>query len=335
MSSITGFHETISPDETARFERYAAELGAIQRARAERRGAVSRALHAKQHVGALGELVVGTGEPAGAGVFSENGRAWPVYVRFSNGSSGHQADTVPDVRGLAVKLVGVPGKKIIPGLEHEETQDFLFINQQAIPFRDPEEFMIFVRAAKDGPRRLLPRLVAGYGLRRAFGILRRVLQNPKVESFATHPFHTAAPISFGSTAAKLGLFPLRAQAIPAARGDDSLRLDLIARLKAAPLSWALRAQLFLDDRKTPIEDTSVTWSGPWRDLGTLTVPQQDLESSRGKEIGELVHGLSFDPWHAVEAHRPLGAIMRARAVAYRASVLERKAAPEPKSVPGL
>jgi hypothetical protein len=41
---------------------------------------------------------------------------------------------------------------------------------------------------------------------------------------------------------------------------------------------------------------------------------------------------SFDPWHAIEAHRPLGAIMRARAVAYRESVLARKAESEPHSV---
>ena len=46
----------------------------------------------------------------------------------------------------------------------------------------------------------------------------------------------------------------------------------------------------------------------------------------------LVEQLSFDPWHAIAEHRPLGAIMRARAVAYGPSVIARKAAPEPRSV---
>jgi hypothetical protein len=42
--------------------------------------------------------------------------------------------------------------------------------------------------------------------------------------------------------------------------------------------------------------------------------------------------MSFDPWHAVEELRPLGAMMRARAIAYRESVIERQAAPEPDEV---
>jgi hypothetical protein len=153
-----------------------------------------------------------------------------------------------------------------------------------------------------------------------------------VRSFATHAFHTAAPISFGATAAKLALFPMPGSPLPAARGDDALRADLIARLKTGPLVWSLRAQFFQDDASTPIEDASVAWAAPWEDLGILTLPKQDPESETGRDVSEQVAQLSFDPWHAVEEHRPLGAIMRARAVTYRASVIERKAAPEPRSV---
>ena len=102
-------------------------------------------------------------ESGAGGRVREPGQRWPVYARFSNGSSAHQPDKAPDVRGFALKLVGVPGKKIIAGLEQEATQDFLFIDQPAIAFRNPDEFMTFVRAAKDGPLKLLPRLIAGFG----------------------------------------------------------------------------------------------------------------------------------------------------------------------------
>jgi hypothetical protein len=68
------------------------------------------------------------------------------------------------------------------------------------------------------------------------------------------------------------------------------------------------------------------------DLATLTLPQQDGDSPRGREITELVSRLSFDPWHASEEHRPLGQIMRARKVAHGVSVVARGAAPEPTSV---
>lgn len=327
------FGETIAPDESERFRGFADEIVELQRASAERAGKAQRALHVKQHLGAVGELLVKAPETARAGVFGMSGKSWPVYVRFSNGSSSHRADKEPDVRGFALKLVGVPGQKLIQGLEGELTQDFLFIDTPAIPFGTPDEFMQFVRAAKGGPSKLLPGLISSFGFSRAMSIIWGTLTKSKVKSYATHTFHTAAPIAFGKGAVKLALVPAPSEAPErASRGPDSLREDLTARLKARPLSWTLRAQQFVDQTATPIEDAAVVWSAPWVDLATLTLPQQDPESTRGREISELVSQLSFDPWHATEQHRPLGAIMRARRVTYGASVVERKAAPEPKNV---
>jgi Catalase len=328
------FGETIAPDEEERFRGFAQEIAAIQSASAAKSaGKIARALHMKQHLGAVGELVVKAPETARSGVFAMSGKSWPVYVRFSNGSSRHQPDRAPDVRGFALKLVGVPGTKLIRGLESELTQDFSFIDTPALPFRTPDEFMMFVRAAKAGPAKLLPALISAFGFGRALAIIWGSLTAEKVKSFATHTFHTGAPVAFGKTAAKLALFPTPSEApSPAGKGEDFLRQDLTARLKQGALSWTLRAQLFVDERTTPIEDTKVVWTAAWVDLATLTLPKQDPESARGQEISELVSQLSFDPWHATEEHRPLGAIMRARGATYAVSVLARKAAPEPKSV---
>lgn len=85
------------------------------------------------------------------------------------------------------------------GLEDAQTQDFLFIDSQTIPFRNPEEFMMFQRASKDGPGKLLPRLISSFGLSRAFGILWGAITAEEVKSYATHAFHTAAPIAFGAS----------------------------------------------------------------------------------------------------------------------------------------
>lgn len=328
------FGETIAPGEDERFRTFGEEIGALQRERAaERGGQVSRALHLKHHHGAVGELVVKAQENARSGVFSMSGKSWPVYVRFSNGSSRHQGDGEPDVRGFALKLVGVPGTKLIPGMENEQTQDFLLIDTPVIPFRTPDEFMMFVRAAKDGPAKLLPRLISSFGLGRALSILWGAVRAEKVKSYAVHSFHTAAPVAFGRSAAKIGLFPNgNAEQGPAVKGNDYLRQDLTARLKQGALSWTMRAQLFVDETKTPIENTSVKWDAPWVDLATLTLPRQDADSPRGQEITELVSKLSFDPWHTSDEHRPLGAIMRARKVTYGVSVVGRQAAAEPTSV---
>ncbi len=327
------FGETILADEAERFRGYAEEIAVIQRARAEKTGKTERALHVKQHLGAVGTLTVQADVPVQAGVFATKGKVWPLYARFSNGSSKRQSDRVLDPRGFAIKLVGVPGTKLIRGLEGEETQDFLFIQTPEIAFSTPEEFMKFVRIAKAGTDKLLPRLAASFGWKRTLEVVWHTATSKKLKSFATHTFHTAAPVAFGKTAAKLALVPaLHAPQAKSSEGDDMFRADLSARLREGPLSWTLRAQLFVDQQRTPIEDTSQPWRGPWHDLGTLTLAQQDAESARGQEISELVNQLSFDPWHATEQHRPLGAIMRARAVTYGKSVVGRGAAPEPKSV---
>jgi hypothetical protein len=331
-----GFHEVIAEGEAERFEGFGRELAELQRQRAQESGKLRRALHMKPHVCAVGKLVVTAADAATrVGVFASPGHEWPVYVRFSNGASRVRADKAPDVRGFSIKLVGVPGKKLIPGLEDAPTQDFLFINEPVVPFKTADDFMKFQRAAKDGPLKLFPRLIKSFGFGRAFALVSGALKSPKVQSFATHAFHTAAPIAFGPTAAKLALFPKPENADTSAGGDDYLRVDLTTRLKARAHSWTLRAQLFVDDERTPIEDTTVPWTGPFLDLGVLSLPMQDPESPRGVEISQLVESLSFDPWHAIAEHQPLGGVMRARAAAYKASVLGRNAAAEPSSVLAL
>jgi catalase len=333
ISGATDWKESLAADEVERFERYASELRALQKKRA-RGGPPSRALHAKGHVGAVGELIVPAGLPEAlrVAVFAEP-RTWPVYVRFSNGSSQHQGDRAPDVRGLALKLVGVPGRKLIPGLEDKRTQDFLLIHTPSTPFRDPDEFVSFVRANAAGPALLLPRLIGELGLGRTLKTLKRLASMPKLTSLATAPFYTALPLRFGATAAKLALFPSNpTAATPSASGPAALREDLVARLRIGPLSWSLRVQLFVDERTTPIEDASVRWpedKAPFHEVARLVLPQQDVTSTQGAQLEERIDRMSFDPWHAVEELRPLGAMMRARAIAYRESVLERQAAPEP------
>ncbi len=329
----TSWQEIIAPDEDIRFKRYAAEIRAMQQKNA-RAGGVSRALHAKANAGVVGRLAVQTtDEKLRVGVFAES-RAWPVYVRFSNGAGAHQSDGVPDVRGLAIKLVGVPGTKIIAGMEDAPTQDLLFIHTPSFPVRSPDEFILLLRASARGRLLLLPRLVSALGFARAVTILRGLLAVPKVLSMATQPFYSGAAIRIGDTAVRLSLVPDATDA-PRGHGREALRDDLVARLKTADVTYTLYAQSFVDEARTPIEDASVPWTeanAPRSTLARLVIPRQDVNSARGQEIARTVESLSFDPWHALEVHRPLGAIMRARAAAYRESVLARGASPEPDAV---
>jgi hypothetical protein len=161
--------------------------------------------------------------------------------------------------------------------------------------------------------------------------LQAALKTP-IDSLGSKTFFSALPIRWGETAAKYSFAP-RSVPEPEKRIDDRspnrLGLDLAARLARGAIEYDVRAQAFVDEEKTPIEDPTREWDSPWVIVGKLTIPEQDPASERGKKLHAFVDTLSFDPWHAPEEFRPLGAMMRARAIAYRESVMERGAAAEP------
>ena len=93
---------------------------------------VRRDAHPKHHAVVRGEFVVSGDVPDDLkhGIFATPGRV-PAWIRFSNGSPLVRPDRRRDQRGCAIKLVGIPGPKL---LEHERdavTQDFLLASARA------------------------------------------------------------------------------------------------------------------------------------------------------------------------------------------------------------
>ena len=336
MSPATDWKEIIPEGEPARLERHAEDLLALQRRRAGGRKAL-RGLHAKGNAGLEAELTVlpDLPEQLRVGLFAAPA-TYRSYVRFSNGSGLIQDDKKGDIRGVALKVVGVDGKKIIPGMEDAKTQDFLLIRSPATPFRNADDFVGFVLAAESRAL-LLPRAVKLFGFGGTLRLLRRLAQGlgAPTMSLATTRYYSALPIRYGAFAAKYALRPHGA-ATPA--GDakkgsaDHLGEELAAALRQGPVTYDFQVQLYTDEARTPIEDASVEWreeDSPFATVARLTLLKQDISSARGRRVAELVEGFSFDPWHALTELRPIGNMMRARNSAYRLSTKERAAAPEP------
>jgi hypothetical protein len=170
---------------------------------------------------------------------------------------------------------------------------------------------------------------------RAFSILPKLIRAVKVpvDSLAESRFFSSLPMLCGPYAVRFAWLPLTAPAAdgPPA-GSTKYADDLADRLRKGPIEYALELQFFVDEGSTPIEDGSVDWPvdiAPYVRVGKLVIPQQDAVSERGKRIAEVVQSLSFDPWHALVEHRPLGNMMRARKQAYFACGKGRNAAAEP------
>jgi len=327
----TDWKEIVADDEAERFAGYAAVLAEIQRKRT-RAGTPSRALHAKANLGVEAELTVTAEVAADArvGMFAEPA-TYRGLVRYSNGAASHQPDKKPDVRGFAVKLFGVPGPKLIPGMEEATTQDFLAIRSPATPVRDAAEFIALVRAAQT-PALLPLRLIGRLGPGRALSVIRKALAGFKLPTapLAATTYYSALPIQFGPFAAQ---YVFRPHDPPAVSAGGDLGAELAARLKTSAVSYDLCVKFYADPVSTPIEDASVEWKTELVPVGRLTLPAQDVASARGEKIQALVEQLAFDPWHARTDLRPLGNMMRARNHAYRASTQGRSAAPEPTAMP--
>lgn len=346
MAPSTSWKEVVTDGEDERFGRYAAELGAIQKKLGEKAGGLSRALHAKGNAGLVGtfEVLADVPEEARVGMFAEP-RTYEAVVRFSNGAARRQADKEPDVRGLGVKILGVGGKKLIPGMEDERTQDFLAIRSPATPVRNADEFMKLVRAAQT-PATAPFSLLFSVGPFRLPGLLGAVVKsiNAPVKPLAETAYYSAAPITYGPYAAHFAFLPASGPAPqsshPEVRGAgmDSLGDALTADVARRDLVWDFAVQFFRDEESTPIEDNSVEWRpdvAPFVRVGRLTLAMQDAKSARGKKVTEWIETLAFDPWHARTDLRPIGSIMRARNHAYRVSTMNRGAAKEPSALPSF
>ena len=173
-----------------------------------------------------------------------------------------------------------------------------------------------------------------YGLTGLFGALPRLQRalDSSMRSLAERTYFTAVPLRLGPQAVKLRFRPVDVPPpVPPVGGPDALAVELQARVRASSLSFRVEAQRFVDEPRTPIEDPTVEWTeraSPWAAVARLTIPAQATESRAGRALAAYVERLSFDPWHALVEHRPLGVVMRARAVAYKHAVIARGAVSE-------
>jgi hypothetical protein len=341
LPSTAWKEENENDDEQKLFQGFAEEIKKLQ-TRVAAGGPLKRGFHNKIHAGLRAEFRVMPDRPEQAryGVFSEPPRTFPALVRFSNGDSFSNADSNNEPRGIAIKLIGVPGRKLLPGREDAVTQDFLATSHSVTSaVRNVSQFMAFIRATRHGS--LLPvspvALVRSLGIRETVRILRVMRKSfaTKVRSMVTEQYSSTAPIKLGPYAVKFIVQPKDGHAGTNSRPastDDFLHKDLAERLES-DIVMDFLIQFYVDDVRTPIEDTSVKWDTPAHKVAELRIPKWKPDSAEGIKLTGDVEKLSFSPWHTTEDHRPLGNVMRARRVAYEASSAFRGHEPEPTSLP--
>jgi hypothetical protein len=294
-----------------------------------------RDAHTKAHGCVKAEFTVPADVPerARVGLFSRPS-SHPAWIRFSNAFSSIESDGKIDVRGMAVKVMGVEGEKLLEAEKLEKTQDFLLINTSVFFSPNVTEYVKFSREYVKHESTL------GYVLwppshwaqaRILFQAGRGNMTNP-----LTSRFWSSVPFKLGTAAVKYSAKPC-AGIVPSKKSGASpefLREAMAAHLRNGEGCFDFMVQLQTDPVKMPVEDPSVDWDeavSPFITVAKLTIPRQTFDSDQQMAYCEA---LSFTPWHSLPEHQPIGGVNRIRKVVYeRASTLRHTANNMPRREP--
>lgn len=300
--------EAVPPDEA---EALRIIVGAIEdRVRAEAHGTTARRdAHPKAHGCVRAEFrVLDDLRPAlRVGLFAA-ARAFPAWIRFSNGSEKPQPDTVGDGRGMAIKVMGVADSPTT-------TQDFVLVNHPAFFVRNAADYVDFQTTTR--PWRFFVPGFNPFNFRVHEFLVARAITSQSVRNPLDVQYWSMTPYGFGAAACKFSARPQPpASRFVATDGPDFLRTNLARHLAEASASFDFMVQLRTQPDAMPIEDPTETWdeaAAPFIPVATIAVPRQELDTPEQQAFGE---NLSFSPWHCVAAHRPLGGINRVRRTVY-------------------
>ncbi|KAB8331184.1 catalase family protein [Scytonema tolypothrichoides VB-61278] len=303
-----------SDQETITDEVLAANLKTQQE-----KGPDLRHVHPKSHGLVWGEFIVENNIPDAlkVGVFCTP-KTYPIWVRFSNGGEAEKRgqfkpDKEPDVRGLAIKLMNVEGEKILD--DEEKTQDFLSINHPVFFVRDVQGY---VDLAKVASGQADPELAQA--MQPSFAILQK-MTSKKINNPLFIQYWSTTPYKLGSQAIKFSVKSQQIEAVPDSIPDSEnyLREAIVKYLtdggKEAIFDFLI--QLYVDEEKTSIENPMQKWKeedSPFIKVATIRIPSQKFDFDERKRLDE---GLSFNPWHTLPEHEPIGSVNLARKKIYQ------------------
>ena len=347
--------EVKQPGEDKVFDEIAAAMRHISETMHDRARHAARAVHAKSHGLLKGELEVydGLPEPLSQGLFRRSA-SYPVIMRFSTNPGDMLPDSISTPRGLAVKVIGIQGERMLPGHEKEVTQDFVFVNAKAFPVPDAAGFLKQLRVLeKHATDSETLKQAVSTTARVAESALEAVgLKSATLKGFG-HPqthilgetYCSVAALRYEDYVAKICIAPasenlkaLLNKHLEIGDNYSALRDAVVEFFGTNTAEWEVRVQLCTDVKKMPIEDASVEWDekqSPYVPVARITVkPQHAYSPERRVCVDEV---MSFSPWHGLTAHRPLGNVMRARKKSYEGSsrfrhTMNVRPAVEPKSV---
>ncbi len=253
------------------------------------------------------------------GIYAQ-ARSYPAWVRFS-GPGPYITPDIDDVgfMSISVKLMDVPGPKLMD--DEKFTQDMFGVSPPT--FVTPD-----VRANAQLQRQSLKNSQIFYFLNfqrpHLLDMIMQGLWTKTQSSPLEAPYFSCVPYLLGEgQAMQYSFWPKSSKRTPIPRlplrpPDDYLRAAMVASLQTADVEFDVRLQLQTDPHLMPIENAGVLWPerlSPRVSVATLRMPQQLFDSPAQMDFAKR---LSYNPWHSIAEHRPLGNQSRARKRMYLA-----------------
>jgi hypothetical protein len=222
---------------------------------------------------------------------------------------------------MAIKVFGVTGKKALPD-DISDVQDFIFIDNEVFFAGDAKTLLGFMMArvaAQKNPDAVKAFAEESEHNARTVALVQKALKE-KLPSPLAVPYWSTVPYQYGDGAVKYSVKPVKSNqaATPEFSSENYLREAMIEHLtkQKKPAMFDFFVQMQTDVETMPVEDPTVAWTSPEIKVATIQIAPQDFDTPERKKLCEES---SFSPWHALDVHRPLGGINRARRVVYEAS----------------
>ena len=253
------------------------------------------------------------------GVFTP-GKTYQAWIRFSNGNPDpNKPDIQGNERGMSIKLLDIPGTKVLESESQDTTQDFIMMSNPTFFLKDPTKTAaFFTELGSDSiwSKLGIPFTLGFHGTETLLKINSKKISNPMQTRY-----WSPVPYQLGTgpdrQVIKFSARPCSTatDAFPKHPGPNFLREAMSNSLKKGDACMEFLIQPRTSAR-LDVEDAIDEWTeseAPFYKVATIRIPAQVFDTPEQQAFCE---NLSYTPWHALPEHRPLGGINRLRKVVY-------------------
>ena len=311
--------ERCQPDEGAHLDDIIATMGDQMR-KLWQPGNIQRAGNTKTHGIVRGELVIREDIPEHMrrGIFAQP-RSFRAWVRFC-GPGPYITPDVDDVgfMSVSIKLMDVPGTKLLD--DEKFTQDMLGVSTPTFVTPDTRANSHLQHwSYKNAQLFHFINLAQPHMLDLIMQSLWIKTQSSPLEG----DYYSCVPYLLGEgQAMQYSVRPrlknkTRIPRLPLRPPDNYLRDAMVGTLAKQDVEFDLLLQVQTDAHLMPIENNAVFWPtrlSPRIPAAVLRIPRQKFDSPEQLAFARI---LSYNPWHCLAEHRPLGNQSRARLRLYK------------------